>query len=93
MNKLRVSQKPLSYSQLNILVEQDEPQGMIVRRLARHNRFNPRPISFNFPVIETDSFKDSRAILLSQFGALKDDDTLDELLENIYKARGRSMTE
>lgn len=37
--------------------------------------------------------QDSRAILLSQAGALKEDDTLDELLANIYKERGRSETE
>lgn len=93
MNKVRITQKPLSYSQLNILVEKDEPQGKIVRRLARYNRFNLRLTSFNFPLNETDGFKDSREILLSQFGALKDDDTLDELLEFIYKERGRSIAE
>lgn len=93
MNKLRVAQKPLSYFQLNILAEQDEPQGKIVSRFAKRNRFNPRMTLFNFPVIETDRFKDSREILLSQFGALKDDDTLDELLEFIYKERERSIVE
>lgn len=40
-----------------------------------------------------DDFKDSREILLSQAGAFKDDETLDELLDFIYKERGRSMTE
>ena len=36
---------------------------------------------------------DSRAILLQQSGALADDDTLDELRESIYAARGRAETE
>lgn len=36
--------------------------------------------------------QDSRAILLSQAGTLKDDDTLDELLTSIYKERGRSKS-
>ena len=40
-----------------------------------------------------EKFKDSREILLEQAGAFKDDETLDELLEFIYKERGRSMTE
>jgi hypothetical protein len=31
--------------------------------------------------------------LLSQAGALKDDDMFDELLANIYKERGRPMVE
>jgi excisionase family DNA binding protein len=35
--------------------------------------------------------QDSRAILLSQAGALKDDEMFDELLANIYKERGRPM--
>ncbi len=93
MNKLRVIQKTLSYSQLNILVEQDEPQGKIVSSFTKRNSFNPRLTSFNFPVIETDSFKDSREILLSQAGVMKDDDTLDELLAYIYRERGRPETE
>ncbi|MCP4658706.1 MAG: helix-turn-helix domain-containing protein [bacterium] len=33
--------------------------------------------------------RDDRAVLLRQEGALRDDDSLDELLEAIYKARGR----
>jgi excisionase family DNA binding protein len=37
--------------------------------------------------------QDSRAILLSQAGSLKDDDMFDELLANIYKERGRPMVE
>lgn len=37
--------------------------------------------------------QDSRAILLSQAGVFKDDDTLDEILEKIYQERGRSETE
>ncbi len=37
--------------------------------------------------------QDSRVILLSQAGALKDDDMFDELLANIYKERGRPMVE
>ena len=40
-----------------------------------------------------EGFKDSREVLLNQAGAFKDDETLDELLEFIYKERGRSMTE
>lgn len=36
---------------------------------------------------------DARTILLQQAGALADDDTMDELLEAIYQARGRSETE
>jgi hypothetical protein len=43
--------------------------------------------------VQTESFKDSRAILLSQAGALKDNDMFDELLANIYKERGRSIVE
>jgi excisionase family DNA binding protein len=34
--------------------------------------------------------QDSRAILLSQAGALEYDESIDKLLENIYKERGRS---
>jgi excisionase family DNA binding protein len=34
--------------------------------------------------------QDSRAILLSQAGALSDDENLDELLEKIYQMRGRT---
>lgn len=37
--------------------------------------------------------QDSRAILLNQAGALADDDSLDELLGNIYRERGRSESE
>ena len=37
--------------------------------------------------------QDSRAILISQAGALADDDGFDELLENIYRERGRKETE
>jgi hypothetical protein len=43
--------------------------------------------------VQTENFKDSREILLSQAGALKDDDMIDELLANIYKERGRPMIE
>jgi excisionase family DNA binding protein len=32
---------------------------------------------------------DSKTAFLRQFGVFKDDETLDELLANIYKARGR----
>jgi excisionase family DNA binding protein len=34
--------------------------------------------------------QDSRAILLNQAGALAEDDGLDELLEKIYRERGRA---
>jgi excisionase family DNA binding protein len=34
--------------------------------------------------------QDSRAILLSQAGALSDDENWDELLEKIYQMRGRT---
>ena len=34
--------------------------------------------------------KDSRSILLAQAGALADDDSLAQLREDIYQARGRS---
>jgi len=34
--------------------------------------------------------QDSRAILLNQSGALADDEQTDELLENIYRERGRA---
>lgn len=34
--------------------------------------------------------QDSRAILLSQAGALAEDDSIDYLLEKIYEERGRS---
>ncbi len=34
--------------------------------------------------------QDSRAILLNQFGALAGDDNSDDLLESIYRERGRS---
>lgn len=34
--------------------------------------------------------KNSRSILLSQAGAFADDDSLAQLIETIYKARGRS---
>ena len=37
--------------------------------------------------------RDSRTILLQQAGALADDDTLPELLANIYKERGRPECE
>ena len=37
--------------------------------------------------------QDSRAILLSQWGSLKEDDSVDELLANIYQERNRSQTE
>lgn len=37
--------------------------------------------------------QDSRAILLNQSGVFADDDSLDELLENIYQERGRSETD
>lgn len=37
--------------------------------------------------------QDSRAILLNQTGALADDESLDELRELIYRARGRSEAE
>ncbi len=37
--------------------------------------------------------QDSRAILLSQSGALADDTGLDDLLEKIYQERGHSETE
>jgi len=33
--------------------------------------------------------QDSRAILLSQYGALRDDDSLDEFLDEIYRERNR----
>jgi hypothetical protein len=55
----RVSQKPLTYSQLNILVEQDEPQGKIVSSFTKRNSFNPRLISFNFPEVAKTGLKDS----------------------------------
>jgi len=35
----------------------------------------------------------SKEIFLRQAGALKDDDTLPQLLDDIYKARGRPMVE
>ncbi len=35
----------------------------------------------------------SKQIFLSQAGAFKDDDTLPQLLEDIYKARGRAMVD
>ncbi len=37
--------------------------------------------------------QDSRAILLNQSGVLADDETTDDLLEMIYKERGRAETE
>lgn len=37
-----------------------------------------------------DKFKDSREVLLSQAGALKEDDNFDEFLAEIYKQRGHS---
>jgi excisionase family DNA binding protein len=37
--------------------------------------------------------QDSRSILLNQAGALADDESLDDLLEKIYRERGRSETE
>jgi hypothetical protein len=43
--------------------------------------------------VQTENFKDSREILLSQAGVLNDDDMIDELLANIYKERGRPMVE
>jgi excisionase family DNA binding protein len=37
--------------------------------------------------------KDSRNVLLQQLGAFADDDSLSELTDAIYQARGRSETE
>jgi excisionase family DNA binding protein len=37
--------------------------------------------------------KDSRQVMLQQIGAFADDDSLSELTDAIYQARGRSETE
>lgn len=37
--------------------------------------------------------QDSRNVMLQQIGAFADDDSLSELTDSIYKARGRSETE
>jgi hypothetical protein len=73
MSKLRITQNTLSYNQLNILVEQDEPQGKMVSslsrieepwekvmaKLAKCNSPNPKFANRDFFVNAKDDFKDS----------------------------------
>ena len=37
--------------------------------------------------------RDSRSVALRQFGALRDDDSVEELLASVYRARGRPEVE
>ncbi len=93
MNTHGIRSQPLTYKDYANLVDGDKVQASTIRKITKTNHSRVRFEILPLPESPRDVFKDSRAILLSQAGALKDDDTLDELLEHIYRERGRSETE
>jgi len=69
-----------------------------VLRLAAHDELPGRPIDGQWRFLRAGladwlQNKSGRAILLSQAGALADDESLPELRKQIYAARGRPETE
>ena len=88
-----IQRNKLGYKEIAKLSSEQTSQDGIVRKLTRSNYLSRNFKDWCFPEILKNEFKDSRAILLSQVGVLKDDDTLDELLAHIYEERGRSETE
>ena len=93
MNSFGIKKEQLSYKLVKNLFDGEELRGSSIANLAKYNRLRLPFATWGFPANLSNRFKDSRAILLSQAGVLKDDDTLDELLAHIYRERGRSETE
>ena len=93
MNINTIKSSQISYTFYEQISKNNEANEIVIKLLTKNNHSSLKFATWSFPVIAQDSFKDARAILLSQSGAFKDDDMLDELLANIYKARGRSETE
>ena len=93
MSNIRIKSNQLNYKVVEHLSKNEKVQGSIIGKLTENIHSSLRFATWCFPKTAKDEFKDSREILLSQAGALKDDDTLDELLAHIYKERGRSETE
>ena len=90
MDTYGIKSRQLSYKDFVQLADVEKVQGNIIRKLTKNNHSRE---TWYFPEITRSGFRDARVILLNQAGALKDDDTLDELLAHIYRERGRSETE
>jgi excisionase family DNA binding protein len=70
----------------------------VLLRQVHYNHLPGRKIEDSWRFLKTaiDDWlrvKDSRNVLLQQLGAFADDDSLSELTDAIYQARGRSETE